>query len=803
MLKLDKDQILLSRFSLIQPLGEGGMGQVWLVRDLELQINIAIKALHPRLSAIPGRIELLKNECRNTRALIHPHIVRVFDFHRDDDLAFISMEYIEGQNLIAYRRNFKRPSYLKIISVLQPIVDALSYAHSLGLVHRDVKAGNILIDTQNSPRLTDFGIAGVFKSASDSLEITSGGSLYCMSPQQLDGQQPRPADDIYALGVLIYELLTGEPPFYPDVTSDKIRHHIPLPINQKLADQRLPATVPAMLEELVDKMLAKTARERPADMQEITVSLQNISQGQAAETLPPVASIQGPSEDRPLRPEAQIITPRKVPPNVKKEAERLARRQNLFKAVMLAFIFAGIVIGGGLLLFFLSKHPLETADNVATTPKPRLQSQKKPAAEPKVQPTDTPDPAARTRAKENAEQKLAQYIQLKNELERQGASHWGGDAYTQMSAIAGQADALLMGRTYESAVEKYSQAIAAASALANQTGDALEQLLQAGRLALGEGNGTLAQEKFRVALMIDPANAVAQRGLQRAKTIDTVMQLIASAEQHEKNNKLSLAHADYQIALDLDPDSKAAATALKRVKEKIRTREFQQLISDGLAAYHNNDYGLARTKLLKAKSLKPDSREVRDALTQVDTAIRLSQIDLLKQKAAASEQSEDWAQALNSYLQILKLDPNVQLALKGKKRTLQRIQIEKRINFFLDSPGILETDRQLENAVLLIQEINGIEPQGPKLASRMKKLEKLVTGAQTPVIVTIESDSFTDVAVYKVGKLGRFSVRQLDLRPGTYVVVGARDGYKDVRQKIVIKAGQKPLRITIKCTVKI
>ncbi len=102
-----------------------------------------------------------------------------------------------------------------------------------------------------------------------------------------------------------------------------------------------------------------------------------------------------------------------------------------------------------------------------------------------------------------------------------------------------------------------------------------------------------------------------------------------------------------------------------------------------------------------------------------------------------------------------------------------------------------------------MQAVREVEPKGPKLSAQISKLEQLVTDARTPIKVTIESDSLTDVAVYKVGKLGRFSVRQLDLKPGTYIVVGARDGYKDIRQKVVVKAGQQPLRITIKCTAKI
>ena len=134
---------------------------------------------------------------------------------------------------------------------------------------------------------------------------------------------------------------------------------------------------------------------------------------------------------------------------------------------------------------------------------------------------------------------------------------------------------------------------------------------------------------------------------------------------------------------------------------------------------------------------------------------------------------------------------------------MQQIQIEKRIDFFMNTPAVLENEKQLENALKLLQETNAMPSKGPKLSARVDELEQLIIDAQTPIRVVIESDSLTDIAVYKVGKLGRFAERELELKPGSYTVVGARDGYKDIRQKVVIKPGQKPLRITIKCTAKI
>jgi hypothetical protein len=303
--------------------------------------------------------------------------------------------------------------------------------------------------------------------------------------------------------------------------------------------------------------------------------------------------------------------------------------------------------------------------------------------------------------------------------------------------------------------------------------------------------------------MIDPDNRLAQRSLQRAQNIEAVGQLLESGKRHEKAGKIAFAHADYQEALRLDPESKEVRQALARIKDQISEAEFQQLMSEGLTALHNNDYQLARAKLLKAKSFRPESREAKDALAQVDQSIRLARIETYRQKAAEAEKAENWAQALDAYLQVLRIDANVQFAAQGQIRAQERIRIDRRIDFFLRQPAALESDRQLENAIALIAEIQEIKPKGPKLKDRFEKLVQIVDAAQTLVKIVIESDTFTDVAVYKVGKLGRFESRQLSLRPGTYTVVGTRDGYQDIREKITVKAGQGLLRIRIKCEVKI
>ena len=507
-------------------------------------------------------------------------------------------------------------------------------------------------------------------------------------------------------------------------------------------------------------------------------------------------------KDVSTQPIAQTITPLGTPKNDSGvDRENFSRRYR-FKVLALVCSFILLIAGGGWLLHFLSKKPLQP-EKTENRPLPAETVKAEDRIEPpQGQPPDV-DPAQLQLEKTNAEQKLAEYLEAKDKLDQKAASEWAAEAYLEMTELGRQADAHFLEKQYNPASEIYDRAGGLAGELIGRADTTLHRLLMEGNRALDDGDGTLARHNFSVALKIAPTDAGAQKGLKRAETIETVMQLISSGEQHETNNALSLARSEYSEALEIDADSEKARRGLSRINGLIKEEQFQQLMSDGLAAFHRNDYESARTRLMKAKSLKPGSREASNALFQVDQAIRLSGIDKLRRAAQAAERSEDWQSALKSYLAVLDIDKNLQFAVRGKERALKQIHIAKRFHFFLAKPQVLESDSQLKNAALLLVEAKEINPRGPMLMARIKKLEQLVEVAQTPVKIAIESDNITRVAVYRVGKLGRFSVHELELRPGSYTVVGTRDGYQDVRQKIVVKPGLQSLRITVKCRVKI
>jgi len=511
-----------------------------------------------------------------------------------------------------------------------------------------------------------------------------------------------------------------------------------------------------------------------------------------------------PKKDASTRSTIETITPLSAPTPKSTGADTDNFKRQDRKIILLLIVsLVLLVTGGGWLLHYLSNNPLQADNATKNRPAAPAKVEKSSTGPAPEQPPPAADPVQLAKEKENAEQKLADYLAAKDHLVNKGVAEWGGPLYAEMIKFGQAADSFYMKKEYKAASERYVQATTIAEDLAGRSADALIRLLDKGQTALAAGDGSLAQRKFATALMIDSANPVARRGMERAKTVEAVIALIASGKQHEASGDLSRAAAEYQEALRLDSYSQEARKALDTVNGRIKEAQFQQLISEGLAAFHQNQYPLARKKLIIAKSLKPESREVLDALSQVDQAIRLARIDALHRQAQTAEPTEDWQSALKSYQAVLDIDKNIQFANRGKKRAAEQIRIAKRLDYFLAKPDTLESDSQLKNAILLLSEASDVEPQGPKLADRIKKLDRLVSIAKTPVKITIESDNLTQVAVYRVGKLGRFEVRELELRPGTYTVVGARDGYQDIRQKIVVKPGRQPIRITVKCKVKI
>jgi serine/threonine-protein kinase len=234
---------LANRYTLARRLGRGGAAETWLATDRITRASVALKIL------VDDRIgvDALRREWQLAIRLMHAHIVRAFEFHEDDG-AFYSLQFIDGPDISVLAGASPEESLPPVALV----ADALRYAHAKGVVHRDVKAANILLDHNGAPYLIDFGVAATRG------QDPGGGSLIAASPQQLAGEAPHPADDVFALGGLIYELVSGRSPWSSSDTAGDILNSDPQPL--EAADG---SALPDGLQELVTCMLDKDASRRP------------------------------------------------------------------------------------------------------------------------------------------------------------------------------------------------------------------------------------------------------------------------------------------------------------------------------------------------------------------------------------------------------------------------------------------------------------------------------------------------------------------------------------------------------------
>jgi len=257
--------LLNDRYQLQEKLGSGGMADVYRARDVVLDRSVAIKVLRKEYSSNENFQNQFWLEARSAANLSHPNIVTVHDFGTADNLLYIVMEYIPGKDLKQLVRERGRFTVEQGIPLMIQACAGVGYAHRAGLVHCDIKPHNMLVSKDMRLKVTDFGIARALATIKpgERTDIVWGSPLY-FSPEQAAGEGPTPASDVYSLGVVMYELLTGTPPFTATSADELARLHIsarPLPISEYVPD------IPSALEEIVMKVLSKepSSRYRTAD----------------------------------------------------------------------------------------------------------------------------------------------------------------------------------------------------------------------------------------------------------------------------------------------------------------------------------------------------------------------------------------------------------------------------------------------------------------------------------------------------------------------------------------------------------
>jgi len=281
--------VLNDRYEILQRIGRGGMADVLLARDLLLDRPVAIKVLFAEFATDPNFVERFRREAQSAAALNHPNIVSVYDWGKYGGTYFIAMEYVEGRTLADILRVNTRVSPVQAAEIGSEVSAALAFAHRNGVVHRDIKPANILIGANGQVKVADFGIARAMNSTADSnltqVGLVMGTATY-FSPEQAQGAQPDPRSDLYSLGIVMYEMVGGRPPFAADnpvAIAYKQVHENPQPLNQIAPD------VPRPYEAIVAKLLAKNPALRYPDGDSLREDLRRFRNGEPVRALAGVA----------------------------------------------------------------------------------------------------------------------------------------------------------------------------------------------------------------------------------------------------------------------------------------------------------------------------------------------------------------------------------------------------------------------------------------------------------------------------------------------------------------------------------
>jgi eukaryotic-like serine/threonine-protein kinase len=265
-------EALSDRYTFERELGRGGMATVYLARDLSEGRPVAIKAMHRNLSSAIG-VERFRREMGIAASLSHPRIVPLYDSGDADGVLYYIMPYVEGESLFQRLKRERRLSLEDALQIAHDVADALGYAHSRGILHRDVKPENILLAERHA-LIADFGLARAIRAADHRKLTETGvivGTVYYMSPEQLR-EEPNLDQrvDIYSLGCILYEMLSGRPLYTGRSITDLVTQILRAPVPSV---RRVNASVPAAVDQTIGRALAKSAAERFATMQEFVAAL--------------------------------------------------------------------------------------------------------------------------------------------------------------------------------------------------------------------------------------------------------------------------------------------------------------------------------------------------------------------------------------------------------------------------------------------------------------------------------------------------------------------------------------------------
>lgn len=356
----------LGEYEILSELGRGGMATVYLAHDISLDRKVAIKVMSPALLDGEGAVERFKREARTAGALSHPHIIPIHAVKESGELLYFVMKYVEGRPLDDVVRSQGRLPVPMVVQILNEVAGALAYAHRKGVVHRDMKPSNIMLDDDGWAVVTDFGIAKVAQKEALTLTGSTVGTPAYMSPEQCAGAKDISGkSDQYSLGIVAYELLTGRVPFSSDSLMGFFLAHMndaPPPIEQVRND------CPAQLTRTIERMMAKAPEERFASLDDVVAALGGLQKADTREATRVSMSALARVSDG--RPRVDDFVPPESPPPTNEASRPRTEAMRIGALPVWAYGAAGIPIAAAIVYFAVSSDRGQPLMDSTSAPAP-------------------------------------------------------------------------------------------------------------------------------------------------------------------------------------------------------------------------------------------------------------------------------------------------------------------------------------------------------------------------------------------------------------------------------------------------
>ncbi len=399
----------------------------------------------------------------------------------------------------------------------------------------------------------------------------------------------------------------------------------------------------------------------------------------------------------------------------------------------------------------------------------------------------------------DAEQALKDFLRTRARLELANVMVWGEPEWSRAIEGAEKGNNHFSQRQFTMATEAFTASSGLLLLLESERGQRLTAALDSGWQALQTNDSVSAVESFEIAKAIDAGSLDALEGLERARVRPDILELMAAGALALTNNDLTEAQAVYSEAVALDEAYEPAVTALHNVSEEINELAFNDAMSRALSALEAEQVQTAEAALRKAASIKPDAEVVQYTQRQLTQTRQKLWLESQRKAAKNSESNEDWSGAVAIYQKVLARVPQAAFARQGLVFAQDRERLHQQLDHYLQDPTRVYSDVPRANAEDLLESAANPPVGEIRLAEKIRRLRVLIVEATTPRMVTLNSDGLTIVKIYHVGLLGQFTSQQLELRPGTYTVVGSRPGYRDVRQTLTVKPGPQQQALDIRC----